>query len=256
MDVQLIMLAAVMGLLYWIKFAYVGYSGWAFTSSPFTVGLIAGLICGNVTQGLILGGTIKLIYLGVISPGGQLPADEFLASACVIPLALTTGMSAEVAVTVAVPIGILGGFLYNVKKIVNCVLVKVADNYAEQANAKGIWRCATLYSGLISVVLSFLPVFLFVLLGQGVVNTILGAIPQWLMHGLEVSGGVLPAIGFAMIMFMIGKDKYIPFFLIGFFVVKCAGVGNLVAAILAISVALIFVVLKREVKEEAADAGE
>ena len=42
--------------------------------------------------------------------------------------------------------------------------------------------------------------------GTSVVNIILKYIPDVVMHGLEVSGGMLPALGFALIIHMIGKE--------------------------------------------------
>ena len=104
-----------------------------------------------------------------------------------------------------------------------------------------------------SVHCSFLPVFLVNIFGADVVKPVLNAIPEWLMHGLEVAGGVLPAVGFAMIIYMIGKAKYIPLFLIGFYLVKISNINTLVAGVFAVCIAVTAIVLKREVKEELAD---
>lgn len=41
-------------------------------------------------------------------------------------------------------------------------------------------------------------------------------IPQWLLNGLTVAGGMLPAIGFAMIMSVMLKKEFIPFALLGY----------------------------------------
>ena len=41
-------------------------------------------------------------------------------------------------------------------------------------------------------------------------------IPQWLLDGLTVAGGMLPAIGFAMIMSVMLKKELIPFALLGY----------------------------------------
>ena len=49
------------------------------------------------------------------------------------------------------------------------------------------------------------------------------------MHGMEVAGGVMPAIGFALIMNMIGKPRMIPYTIIGFILVKSLGLNNVTA---------------------------
>lgn len=250
MDTQTIICAIVLATLYYIKQAYIGYTLWMVTSEVFPMAFVAGLIYGDVPKAMIIGAAINLIYIGAIAPGGQLPADKYMATAIAIPIALQTGMETEVAITLAVPIAMLGAFLFNLKKILNISLVARAEKFAKEGDTKGIWRCATLYPMLISVPLFFLPAFLAILFGQKVVTPVLEILPEWLMHGLEVAGGVLPAIGFCLVLIMIGKNKYLPFFVIGFIVVKSFGLPTLVAATLAACVAGIIVIFKRENKEE------
>lgn len=249
MDFQTLLMAFVMGFLYWIANGYFGYTLWMGLGTPFAMGLFAGLIYGDVTTGIILAGSIKLIFLGVIAPGGQLPSDENIAAACIIPIALKTGMSTEVALTLAIPVAMLGAFLYNLKKIINIRFVKMADDSVETVNLKGLWRSAFTWPMLTNFVLFFTPVFLVNIFGESVVKPVLEIIPEWLMSGLEVAGGLLPAIGFVMIMIMIGKKQYIPFFIIGYFVTVVSQLNVLVSIILAVSIAFIIIFLKRELRE-------
>ncbi len=78
-----------------------------------------------------------------------------------IPVALQTGVNAEVAVSIAVPLGVIGVLVNNLRRTGNAVLVHKADKYAEEGNTKGIWRCATLYSLIFGFVLRF-PIVLYV----------------------------------------------------------------------------------------------
>ena len=43
---------------------------------------------------------------------------------------------------------------------------------------------------------------------------------SWLTHGFEVAGGMLPAVGFAMLLKVMLKIDFLPFLLIGF-VISC-----------------------------------
>lgn len=72
------------------------------------------------------------------------------------------------------------------------------------------------------------------------------------MHGLEVAGGVMPAIGFALIMNMIGKPKMISYTVLGFIVVKAVGLNTLTAGLVAGCVAVLVVLEKREREKEGA----
>ena len=56
---------------------------WATINRPLVGGLVVGLILGNPVQGTIIGATINVIYLGLVSAGGSLPADDDYGSAFV-----------------------------------------------------------------------------------------------------------------------------------------------------------------------------
>ena len=225
-----VIIAIVMGIMYWwCRGMILSYFGFLFISSPVTVGLVAGLLMGQPMQGLIIGGGIALVFAGIFAPGANLPTDECLAATCVIPL---------------------GSFVTNLRKVINTYFVAKANKYAEEGNADAIWRCATIYPALLAIPLLFLPVFIINMVGQDVVINIMKALPTFVTHGLEVAGGVLPALGFALIMNMIGKNKLIPFVFLGYIVVSVGGVNSLTAGIIAICIAFITVFQRQEIAEE------
>ncbi|MEG0274031.1 MAG: PTS sugar transporter subunit IIC, partial [Longicatena sp.] len=65
-------------------------------------------------------------------------------------------------------------------------------------------------------------------------------------------GGVMPAIGFALIMNMIGKPKMIPFTVLGFIIVKAVGLNTLTAGLVAACVAVLIILEKRDREKETA----
>ena len=246
-----VIIAIVMGIMYWwCRGMILSYFGSLFISSPVTVGLVAGLLMGQPMQGLIIGGGIALVFAGIFAPGANLPTDECLAATCVIPIAIGSGMNATTAIALAVPVGLLGSFVTNLRKVINTYFVAKANKYAEEGNADAIWRCATIYPALLAIPLLFLPVFIINMVGQDVVINIMKALPTFVTHGLEVAGGVLPALGFALIMNMIGKNKLIPFVFLGYIVVSVGGVNSLTAGIIAICIAFITVFQRQEIAEE------
>ena len=63
---QLVLMAVVMGLMYWIARGMIGgYFAFFFVASPIVVGVVAGLIFGNLQQGLIIGGGIAAAFAGI-----------------------------------------------------------------------------------------------------------------------------------------------------------------------------------------------
>lgn len=250
---QLIIMAIVMGLMYWIARGMIGgYFAFFFIASPIVVGVVAGLIYGDLTNGLIIGGGVAAAFAGIIAPGGNLPTDSALAATTVIPIALATGLTAEQAIAFAVPMGLLGSFVTNLRKMVNVIFVHRADACAEKGDTAGLARCAVVYPPLIELPLLFLPVFLVVMFGQDAMLAFMNAVPDWVMNGLEVAGGVMPAIGFALIMNMIGKPRLIPYTIIGFILVKAIGLNTLTTGLIAGCVAVLVVMEKRERAKEAA----
>lgn len=250
---QLVLMAVAMGILYWLARGMIGgYFALFFIASPIFVGIVAGAIYGDVTQGLIIGGGIAAVFAGIIAPGGNLPTDSAMAATTVIPIALATGLTTEQAIAFAVPMGLVGSLLTNLRKLVNIPWAHRADRAAKECNTAELTRCAWLYPMLIELPILFLPVFIAVCFGQDVMTAFMNAMPSWVSNGLSVAGGVMPAIGFALIMNMIGKPQMIPYTIIGFILVECLSLNNITAGLVAGCVAVLVVMAQRESREKEA----
>lgn len=236
---NVLLMAVITGLWYWFAASLAGYTLFSTLKSPTFIGFVLGLIWGDPVLGITAGGSIEVIYLGLVAPGGNIPSDKALAALIAVPLVLMSNMTIDMAVSIAVPVGIIGVFVNNIRRYGNAFLVHQADKYAEDANIKGIWRSATLYSFIFGFIIRFPIVFIANYYGAAVINNALTIIPQWLLHGMEVMGGLLPALGFATTIFMIGKKQYMPLFIVGFFMVKYFGITNIGVAIFGLCAALI-----------------
>lgn len=238
-------LAIFTGFWYFFSQAKFGYTLCSALRQPLFIAFLLGMIMGDLSTAMIIGATIELVYLGMIYPGGNIPADESLAALIAIPIALKTGMSPEMAVVLAVPCGVVGVFIDQIRRTVNATFIHKADKHALEGNTKGIWLCATLWPLLVAFALRFPPVFVANLYGPEAVQSFMNVIPQWILHGLSVAGGILPALGFAITIFVIGKKKLLPFFIIGFFLVKYLGINVMAAAIFGTCIAVLTVFMSR-----------
>ena len=162
-------LAIAGGLCYFIGTCRVGSGTYHSLGSGVFIGFICGLVYGDVTTGLLIGASINLVYLGVVAPAGQIPSDEIMASSVAIPLALAGGLSTEMAVTLAVPFGLLGVFLDQIRRTSNIYWLHKADKYAEEGNERGIFLCGTWYPLAITFLIRFVPVFVLLSLGSDAV---------------------------------------------------------------------------------------
>lgn len=247
---QLVVMALVMGIVYWIGRGMVGsLFAFFFFCSPITIGVIAGAIYGDVTRGLILGGGIASVFAGVIAPGGNLPTDSAMAACTVIPIALATGLDTNAAIAFAVPMGIVGSFVTQLRKAINVIWVHMADKAAAEGNGAGVALWGNWIPMIAQLFILGLPVFLAVYFGQEVMVAFMNTVPSWVMGGLSIAGGVMPAIGFALIMNMIGKPYLIPFTLIGFILVKIVGLNSFSAGVIAISVAVLCVYSAKKISK-------
>lgn len=219
------------GLWYWIVKTDIGYGITHAIRQPLFVAVPVGLMMGDLPQAILIGAAIQILYIGLVAAGSNLPADDALAGLIAIPIALATDLSPALAVAIAVPIGIAGVFIDQVRKTANITFVHMADRYAEDANTRGIMLANLVFPTILGFFLRFPVVFFAVLLGAGAVESVLAAVPEWLTHGFAVAGGLLPALGFALTMFVIGRKDLLPWFFIGYFLVQYSGIPVAGAAI-------------------------
>ena len=75
---------------------------------------------------------------------------------------------------------------------------------------------------------------------QGAMAAFVEILPEWLTHGFEVAGGILPAVGFAMLLKAMLKGEFVPYLLIGFVIACFLDFSNLLPiAIIGVALALI-----------------
>ena len=101
--------AVMVGILYYLSDApwFFG-EGFYVLQRPVVAGFLTGLVMGNPVQGAIIGATINLIYLGHLNVGGSMPSDMALAGYIGTAIAISQNIDTEVALALAVPLGLLG----------------------------------------------------------------------------------------------------------------------------------------------------
>lgn len=213
--------------------------------SPLMTGLVVGIIMGDVPQAMIVTAALQMIYMGVFSPGGSMPAEPSIAAAIAVPVALLGNLQPEAAIAVAVPVGLLGSYLYQFRFFINTFLGKYTDKAVEDLNSKAISRSIILYPTIASFLL-FVPLVFFALyLGAPIIADVITALEGTVViHILEVVGGGLAAIGIATTIYVIGRKDYMVFFFLAYFmsvVLSSLEITMVTYAIFGILFALIFV---------------
>src|SRR5699024_10654321 len=131
---------------------------------PLLAGSIVGLILGDFTQGLIIAGTIELMWLGTNNIGAYQPPDVISGSVVGVAIGILSGGGVGAGVAVAVPVALLVQQLAMVIMTANISLVNAADSALESGNLKSIDKLQ--YLGGLNFFLSrAIPVFIAVYLG-------------------------------------------------------------------------------------------
>jgi len=237
---SILVISILMGVYYWFARLRFGYTFSSMLLQPVVIGVFVGVITGKMVAAMQIGAALQLVYLGVTStPGGNVPSDPALAGCIAIPLGVMADMSPSVAIALAIPFGVLGVFVDQLRRSTNSIWLHLADKHAVNANTNGIMRAAFLYPALLGFVIRFPIVFIINYLGATSAERLLAMVPDKLLHAFEIMGGILPALGFAITLMVIGKKAMIPFFIVGFFAVIYLKLDVMAVAVFAVCIALI-----------------
>lgn len=193
------------------------FLGSSMLSRPLVMCTLAGLIMGDIHQGIIMGATLELAFVGSFSIGASIPPEIISGSVLGTAFAIGAGKSTAVALTLGIPIASLVLIIKNLCFIfILPYFVHKADSYAEEGNAKGVDKMNIL-GGFFSINLPIgLVVGISFLLGSPVIKSFLTIIPKFIIDGLGIATGLLPAFGFALLLKMMVNKNNVTFFILGF----------------------------------------
>lgn len=225
-----------------------------FIFRPLIVATLTGLILGDLTLGLKVGALIELAFAGLTPAGGTQPPNPVFAGLMGTVLAYTTGCSPEAALGLCLPFSFLGQYVILFYYSTFSFFMAKADRCAANADVKGIARINFTTMAIISLTYGLLA-FLCTYVAQQPMQEFVAALPAVITHGLEVAGGILPAVGFGMLLRVMMKAKYIPYFVAGFLMACFCVMPNLLPVALLGSVfALIDFFGAKQRKDEIAEA--
>lgn len=194
--------------------------GWYTLSRPLVAGLFVGLILGDVQTGILVGVAIQAVYIALVTPGGTMAYDlnfvAFPALALGI-MAVKGGGDIKVAVSIAATIGILGSIIHNFTMVFMSFFNQRAEKAIERGDIKGLLFHQKVSPQIALFLVRFIPSFLTVYFGANVVKPILDSTPAYVLNTFSILGGVLPAVGIAILLKQIVKNKsMLIYFFVGF----------------------------------------
>ncbi len=249
----------LMALYYWIASSSLGYGPpW---NRPLFAGMMCGLILGDMASCMKIAATIAPMFLAFTGGGGTVVWDRCAGTIAGCAITLSGGLPLEQALTIAVPISLMFAQVHTVRRIWFAVPAGLADKAALQGKDRSIIFYGSWFCFLSKGVLYFIPMALALILGADAVGTLMANLPEWVVNTLSAVGGILPALGMAMTMRVIGRPTLIPFFLAGYFLVEYTNIGGLFLAFIGLFFAFLYYLIldasKKEdtVVDQSADGG-
>lgn len=206
---------------------------------PLTTGTLVGIFMGDPMLGMLAGANIQLIYLGWISAGGTMPSNTIVAGIFGTAMTILSGADPKMAVTFAIPFSMLGLLLNQVYMTVNAAWIHQADRLLAKGNLSGVRLMNYLPSFCMAFLLYGIPAFLLVYSGSGWAQQLISIVPKHLISALEVVGGIMPALGIAMLLNYLGKKNLIPWFFGGFFLAVYSGLDMMGISIFSAIIAIV-----------------
>lgn len=211
--------------------------GQCMSDRPIVVGALAGLVLGDLKSGIIMGAVLEAVFMGAVNIGGTAPLSPAFATVLGVGFAIISGAGVEIATTLAIPLGVLGGMLESFMSIVLCAFAEPFDEWARQGNQKkfivmhyAVWALRYLAFSVL--------VFIAILLGAAPVTAFVENVPDVIMNGLMTTGGLLPAVGFAMLLKMLWDGKLAIFYFLGFVLVAYLKLPLVALAVIGIVIAV------------------
>lgn len=242
--------AVMCGVIYFFAIGNLPFVGLWSLQRPLVCGLVTGMILGDPLTGAMVGATINLVYLGFISAGGSMPADMALAGILGTAFAITGNLDAQTALSLAVPIGLLGTIVWYGRMTFGSIFVHMADKYIEEEQYQKIWKANVLYPQLMTALMTIIPCSLAAFYGANYISGIIDALSGTTLTIFTVIGGMMPALGIAITLQYIFKGESRVFLFLGFVLAVYSGLDLLPLGIIAGIVAVIYVQLGFRKEEE------
>lgn len=211
---------------------------------PLIVSTLVGLVLGDLEKGLMVGASLELMSLGLVNIGAAAPPDMNMASIIANAFAILSNANAETALTIAIPISVLGQMIGILLRTVLSNFSHRTDTLIKEAKYQKARRIHILLGPILYSSMYFIPIFLAIYFGTDLVKQIVNKIPEWLTNGLTLASKILPAYGFALLLNTMLTNKLVPFLLLGFLITAYSGLSIIGIA----AFACILAVLLSEVK--------
>lgn len=212
--------------------------GWYVLSRPIVSGFLVGLILGDVTTGILVGVAVQVVFIALVTPGGSMPQD--LNSAAYIGVALGIiavkgGATIPSSVAIATAVGVVGTIFHNFMMLTNSFWNHRAIASIDKGDYKGLMFNHFVGPQVVQMLYRIVPTTAILFLGADLANNIIAFFPvdSFVMRSLTALGGMLPAVGVAILLRQVTKKNIdLIYFLFGFTLIAALNINMISLAII------------------------
>lgn len=239
--IQALLLAVWAGLCTWDQYGpHLGFR------KPLLASVGVGIILGNLPLAIMIGATMELMWLGVNNIGAYVPPDVISGTIVGASLGIMSGTDTASAIALAVAIGVPTATLVQQLNILvmttNITFLHGADKAAESGEFNSVdkyfWAAACCF-----FLTRAAPVFIATGIGSYVIEDIMAFLQNqvpWVLSGFSTAGGVMPAVGLAMLLTMMMKKDMWIFLVLGFVFAAYMSLPTVGVALLAAAAAGVY----------------
>ena len=214
---------------------------------PLVACTLIGLVTGNLIPCLILGGSLQMIALGWANIGAAVAPDAALASVASAIILVLGGQGVKgvpSAIAIAVPLAVAGLFLTMIVRTIAVPIVHLMDAAAEEGNIRTVemWHIIAVCLQGVRIAV---PAAALLFIPAQTVQSFLESMPAWLTDGMAIGGGMVVAVGYALVINMMATKEVWPFFIIGFVVAAISQLTLIALGALGVALALIYLNLSK-----------
>ena len=214
---------------------------------PLVACTLIGLVTGNLEAGIVLGGTLQMIALGWANIGAAVAPDAALASVASAIILVLGGQGVKgvpSAIAIAVPLAVAGLFLTMIVRTIAVPIVHLMDAAAEEGNIRKVemWHIIAVCLQGVRIAV---PAAALLFIPAQTVQSFLESMPAWLTDGMAIGGGMVVAVGYALVINMMATKEVWPFFVIGFVVAAISQLTLMALGALGVALALIYLNLSK-----------
>ena len=205
---------------------------------PIVVSPVIGALLGDLQTGVMVGATLELVFMGAIQIGAAVPPDVLVGAGLGTAFAIQSGQGADIALALALPIAILAQSLKVIVFIIRSWFMDLAMKLAEAGDIKKM-DALNIGGLLLQCFMYFVVGFVALLFGSPAVEAFVNNIPQVILNGLSVAGGLLPAVGFALLLLPMMEKRNAIYFVFGFILISYLNLPIMAVTIMGVVLAFV-----------------